>query len=312
MSAKIQKFVADPAVGKANLSAAIQKLNQGLAAVATPSGLRRHLTTVALRKNLQRYSLRNQILILMQCPEATHVGTFAYWLKLGRLVQKGEGVHILAPRQFVKRVEVDADDHPEAEVGEDGKAFIERAYRSYKTITVWDISKTTDRQKRPYVPPVGPAVVSSFLTTDDEDERAYLIDMEARAWATGRGARVRAYDEPGCHGSCTSDGLVSIGTRRDSLGVCKTALHEIAHYLEFALGTRSTYDLGELVAESVAFCVLQRYGLDTSGYSFGYIQGYGGDQRMLQRGLSAIQRISAEIIAGLEADDAAPQKEEAA
>ena len=45
---------------------------------------------LASRRHFHRYSLANQLLIAMQCPEATRVAGFRAWLKLGYCVRKGE------------------------------------------------------------------------------------------------------------------------------------------------------------------------------------------------------------------------------
>ena len=47
---------------------------------------------------LSRYSFGNQLLIAMQCPDATYVAGFRAFLDLNRCVRKGErAIRILAP-----------------------------------------------------------------------------------------------------------------------------------------------------------------------------------------------------------------------
>ena len=44
------------------------------------------------------YSINNQLLIYLQCPDATRVAGYRAWQRLGRQVQKGRaGIQILAP-----------------------------------------------------------------------------------------------------------------------------------------------------------------------------------------------------------------------
>ncbi len=43
------------------------------------------------------YSANNQLLILLQAPQATRIAGFRRWQALGRQVRKGEGIAILAP-----------------------------------------------------------------------------------------------------------------------------------------------------------------------------------------------------------------------
>src|SRR5689334_15898940 len=51
-----------------------------------------------------RYSFHNQILIQMQCPNATHVAGYRKWQEMGYQVRQGEtGIVILAPRPYTRR-----------------------------------------------------------------------------------------------------------------------------------------------------------------------------------------------------------------
>ena len=54
----------------------------------------------------------------------------------------------------------------------------------------------------------------------------------------------------------------------------------------------------ECQAESVAFTVCQHFGLDTSGYSFGYVAGWssGKELKELRSSLEIIRNTAAEII----------------
>ena len=62
----------------------------------------------------------------------------------------------------------------------------------------------------------------------------------------------------------------------------KTAIHEIAHAKLHAVkpdekaapADKKDRHTKEVEAESVAYTVCQRYGIDTSDYSFGYIAGW--------------------------------------
>jgi hypothetical protein len=318
VSAKINTFKADPQVAKDNLKGALDKLKAGLEGlVSSPQNFQRHLT-FTVRGNLHKYSFRNQILIWMQCPDAFHVGGYHYWIKRGRRPIAGAGCRILAPSMFKKKVTVDPNDPAGVDAiavtDDDGTTTyqIEKVMRSYRTVVVWDISATKDAKGNPYTGG-GPVNDPALVGSDEEDERAADLDKECRKFATSLGATVLAEDDPTSYGSFTpSTNVIRIGTRKSPLRVCKTSIHETAHFMEEHLGTREGYNLGELVAESVAFVTLQRYGLDTSEYSFKYIAGYGGDPRMLQKGLTAIQKIATAIIAGLEADDEPATTEEAA
>jgi hypothetical protein len=304
-----KKFQADPAVAQANLQTALANLKDGVAQTATPAGLLAHLT-FATRGNLHKYSFRNQILIGMQCPAAHHVGGYHYWIKQGRRPLAGRGCRILAPSLYTKKVETrDA----EGVVTEE-----ERTMRGFRTVVVWDISATTDAQGHPYTGPVAaPPVLggrpvaaftgpADFATDDTQDELAAEIDETLRDWALREGVRViSALLDPGHYGSYREAGQVlTCSTRYGPLTTCSSTVHELAHWQEYLLGVRESYNAGELLAEGVAYVVLHRYGLDTSRFSFAYVRSYGADLKMYGRMLAAIQQVAAVIIAALErADD---------
>ena len=74
------------------------------------------------------YSWSNQLLILLQHPEAQHVAGYNTWLKLHRQVRKGEkGIAILAP--VVTRVEA-----------EDGQ--VARRLVNFRAVYVFDVRQT--------------------------------------------------------------------------------------------------------------------------------------------------------------------------
>jgi hypothetical protein len=81
--------------------AQLEQLRQATNELLTSEGWQRWLRT---RSRFHRYSLRNTLLIALQCPEATHVAGFRKWLELGRCVRKGEkGIRIFAPVSYRRR-----------------------------------------------------------------------------------------------------------------------------------------------------------------------------------------------------------------
>jgi len=62
-------------------------------------------------------------------------------------------------------------------------------------------------------------------------------------------------------------------------------------------------DFKEVEAESVAYTVCQRYGIETSDYSFGYIAGWssGKETKELKSSLDTIRKTAAEMIEGIDA-----------
>lgn len=309
-----KKFVADPEVGKANVRAALERLENFIDTLATPEGFTKALMRGS-RGNLHRYSLRNQALMLLHRGDADHIGTFKYWLARGRMVKKGCGTHLLMPRQFTVKEEVD-EETPGAFVDEQGGAYIEKMIRCFKAVTYWDIRDTTDRQGNPYTPPAPryqpvqggkprTPITDTFTLSADEAERAAEIEREVRALVVRTGYTLVDAPYQGAYGvHIRGSRTIQIDPNQDPLKRCGTTTHEAAHMLEYELGTRSTYDLGELVAEGAAFVVLSRYHLDTSGFSFGYVERYGANKQMFRAGVGAIQQISRALIEGIEGETA--------
>jgi hypothetical protein len=62
----------------------------------------------------------------------------------------------------------------------------------------------------------------------------------------------------------------------------------------------------ETVAESAAYVVLQHHGIDSSGYTFGYVAGWAEDRKVLNRNLDAIQKTSHAIITAIEGSSPTP------
>jgi hypothetical protein len=64
-----------------------QRSIEAVQALQTSDGWQAWLTS---RRHFHAYSLANQLLIAMQCPQAARVAGFRAWQKLGYCVRKGE------------------------------------------------------------------------------------------------------------------------------------------------------------------------------------------------------------------------------
>ena len=69
------------------MSALLQQLEAGVAAIQTSDDFTRYLRTAA---TFHQYSPNNVLLILSQRPDATRVAGYKTWQSLGRQVKKGE------------------------------------------------------------------------------------------------------------------------------------------------------------------------------------------------------------------------------
>ncbi len=55
------------------------------------------------------------------------------------------------------------------------------------------------------------------------------------------------------------------------------------------------------MAESSAFVVLSRFGIDAGSYTFPYVARWAEDKAVLRRNLAEVQGVTAGLIAGIEA-----------
>jgi hypothetical protein len=75
-------------------------VQQAVAALRSSEGWHRWRAT---RRHFRSYSLRNQLLIAMQKPDATRVAGFKAWLALGYCVRRGEkALRIFAKRALLR------------------------------------------------------------------------------------------------------------------------------------------------------------------------------------------------------------------
>ena len=104
---------------------------------------------------------------------------------------------------------------------------------------------------------------------------------------------------------------IAIQEGMSEIQTVKTAIHEIAHAKLHAVKPdekaapedKKDRHTKEVEAESVAYTVCQRYGIETSGYSFGYIAGWssGKETKELKSSLDTIRKTAAEMIEGIDA-----------
>lgn len=237
------------------------ELAEKVGALTTGEDWQRYLDVAS---KFHRYSPNNTMLIWMQSPDATQVAGYQRWRELGRQVRKGErGIAILAP--VVRKVEDD-------ETGEELRRVV-----GFKTAHVFDIAQT-DGDELPEHPchrltGEGPAGAWEAIASLLAAERAQVVRGPLLGGANGQ----------------TRWGEVVTVIVRDDLTpaqACKTLAHELAHVLMHrpeGLAAFACRDAKEVEAESVAYVVMQTLGLDTSGYSLGYVASWsGGDPKAVQ------------------------------
>lgn len=228
--------------------AALDRLGEGVRAVYDSERWESWLRSLS---RFHDYSLGNTILIAMQMPTATHVASFRSWKRdFNRYVRKGErGIEILVP-MLVKDRDEDADEERRRLVG-------------FRVGHVFDVSQTEGDPLPTLVDEVAGGVES------------YAAVMEAVRAVSAYPVELVADMPEGTKGYFRRGELIAI---REGMGegqTVKTALHELAHSrlhdgdpMAEGMPDRA---MREVQAESVAYAVSAALGLDTSGYSFGYV-----------------------------------------
>lgn len=248
---------------RAEMEALHEKLAAGVEALRSSSTWAAYLRFCA---SFHRYSINNLLLILMQCPEASHVAGYRAWQAKGRQVRKGErGIRILG----TGTVKVTAEEDEETGEAVEGKR------RVFFPVSVFDVAQTDVMEGHEDT-----ATVAHRLTGQDEHGilsrvvdylTASGVPVEFHAISSGANGYTSPADE-----KAAQPVRVVIEERNAPAQQAKTALHEAAHiilghladdYAEYVTH-RGRY---EVEAESVAYVVAGMLGLDSSDYSTGYV-----------------------------------------
>lgn len=259
------------------------RLEQGVTDLFESDRYKEYLRVMA---RFHRYSFNNTLLIAMQCPGATRLAGFQSWKKFGRHVKKGEkGIKVIAPTPFKKTVEED---------GEEKVIVVPR----YKVVSTYDISQTEGKPLQE---------IASTLTGSVDNFNDFLSALEQVspvpiAFEDISGSAYGYYN--------SMEKRIAVREGLSEQQTLKTLIHEISHAKlhDFDLGKpkdeipQIDRQTKECQAEAVAFVCCERFGLDTSGYSFGYIAGWSSDRELkeLRSSLEIIRDTAAEIIDDVE------------
>jgi hypothetical protein len=279
-------------------------LEEGVVALADSDRWQQYLK---FQSKFHRYSFLNTLLILFQKPGATCVAGYTKWNELGRYVKAGEkGIAIMVPYGRKKKSESDEKQAAELDgIGlDDGSQNPDHQSAGQATVFfgtgyVYDVSQTEGRE----IPEV-----LTLLTGEDKLALNELVDQVI----TARGYQVKVVDREaayGANGVCQwKEKVILIADDLSPLHRVKTRVHELAHSMmhteeEYRLHTEKS--VLELEAESVAYVVLNHFGMDASDYSFGYLATWqGGDKERVISAFKAsgkrIQEAAEEIINGIE------------
>ncbi|WP_033121925.1 DUF3849 domain-containing protein [Oscillibacter sp. ER4] len=280
------------------------KLEQGIKELFESERFKEYLRTMS---KFYHYSFSNTLLIAMQKPEATYVAGYTSWQRnFDRQVMKGEkGIKILAPAPYKAKEErekidpstqkpiLDADGKPVTET-------VEVMRPAFKVVSVFDISQTDGKEL--------PDIIVDELSGSVENYAAFFEALKQESPVP-----IAFEDIPsGAKGYFSPlESRIAIQEGMSEIQTVKTAIHEIAHAKLHAIHPdektapedKKDRHTKEVEAESVAYTVCQRYGIETSDYSFGYIAGWSSDKetKELKGSLETIRKTAAEMIDSIDA-----------
>jgi len=252
----------------------IDQLTEGITTLTTSERWQRYLD---VQSRFHRYSVNNVLLIGAQRPDATRVAGFNAWRRLDRTVRKGEkAIWILAPMVY-KTDESEAEER--------------RSVRGFKFVPVFDVMQTD-----------GPELPSICHRLEGDDGSEHYNGLVAVAQSIG--FTVEDHEFTGStNGDCShAERRIRVEPRNAPAQRVKTLAHEIAHSVLHEHFDRRA--VAELEAESTAYVVCRALGIDSAGYSFGYVTAWagGGEEAITEiRGsCGRIQKTAATILAALE------------
>lgn len=221
------------------------------------------------------YSVNNQLMIMSQRPSASKVAGFKTWQSMGRQVRKGEkGIGIFAPMVFAKK---DENGNNTDEIG-----------LAFRIVYVFDVAQTDG----------DPLPDHSWPVLDQEGAESLKDSLVATVKASGLEYVETSESANGARGWFTpSNKSVTIVNTYPVASQAKTLIHELAHSLDprCAIGADATREERELVAESVAYIVSKRLGLDADECSTFYVASWGSTPKKLEQLAESVTGIAEQV-----------------
>ena len=283
---------------ESKLDTIMKSLEEGVEKIFTSEQYHVYLDTMSKFHN---YSFNNTLLIALQRPDATLVAGYQTWQKkFQRHVKRGEkGIKIIAPVPVKEKREIEKVDEETQEIviGEDGQPeteVVERILPRFRVTTVFDVSQT-DGEPLPTIEAKeleGDVIIyEDFMKGLEELSPVPFQFMEIEGGAKGY----------------YSKKYIAIQKGMSNAQTMKTAVHETAHAILHDRDIMEENGLTkdrmtkEVEAESVAYVVCNRFGLDTSDYSFSYIAGWSTDKEMseLRNSMDTIRYTSSQLISDM-------------
>lgn len=245
-----------------------EQMRRAVEALRTSEGWQRWLK---VRRHFHSYSFANQLMIAMQCPQATRVAGFRKWLEIGYCVRKGEkAIRIWAPcppsKKAIRRWrEAGAD--PE----EEPRTF-------FRLVAVFDASQVSPLPDFPGGPvPLEPPhepITGAGLADRIPPLVEFADSLELEVAIEQIPGAAAGYHEPASGRIVVED----VGPEFSANAQVSVLVHELAHALVRIDRRDDDPKLGyaeeEVVVESVAYSVCASLGLDSAGSAVPYVTGW--------------------------------------
>jgi antirestriction protein ArdC len=242
-----------------------EQMREAVEALRTSEGWQRWLK---VRRHFHTYSFHNQLMIAMQCPEATRVAGFRKWLEIGYAVRKGEkAIRIWAPCPPSKR--------QTERWRKEGSKPDEKPRTWFRLVPVFDASQIAPSPEfpgdpLPLEPPHQPIAGDGLA-----DRLPALVEfadtLELELSVEPIPGAAAGYHEPATGRIVIEE----VGEGFSANAQVSVLVHELAHAL-VRIDRRDEdpkldYASEEVVVESVAYSVCASLGLDSSGSAVPYV-----------------------------------------
>jgi len=280
--------------GERKIDAVLRELKNGVDTIQQSGNFRDFLTTMA---KFHKYSVGNQILIMLQDPDATKVAGFNTWKDLGRWVKKGEkGIAVLAPVMPKRALcpecgaRIPKGSRYCTQCGREVGAEGETGPIFFRVVSVFDLKQTEGQPLPEFDVPV---------LTGEANKRLFsgAVDL-AKAQGLDVDFESRPFLDPGIKGMFSGK-TIWVRPEEPEAQQLKTLLHEMGHYYSENVFQIPRSD-AETIAESAAFVVGAHYGFDSGVRSFPYVALWARDEKVLKQNLDNIRKVSTSILDALE------------
>jgi len=278
-------------VTERKIDAVLKQLKAGVEGIQDSHQFQLFLTTMS---KFHDYSIGNQILIMLQQPNATHVAGFVTWKELGRWVKRGgKSISILAPRfpprptcpKCGTKVPRGARFCPKCGASvEEGEIGVEPAY--FIVVSVFDISQTEGKPLPEFEVPV--------LTSEVNEELFAKVITLAKTQGLDVSFESRPHQDPSIKGQYLGKSIW-VRPEEPRAQQLKSLLHEVAHYYSEGVFRIPRRD-AETIAESAAYVVGAHFGFDSGVRSFPYVALWAQDKKVLEQNLDAIRKVATTIL----------------